>query len=34
MAVDILEKLNNDGCYILAAEMNREQKSLQIEYKS
>lgn len=32
-AVEILEKLSKDGCYILAAEMNREQKTLQIDYK-
>lgn len=32
-AISILEKLNKDGCYILAAEMNREQKTLQIDYK-
>lgn len=31
-AIDILNKLNNDGCYILAAQMNREQKTLQINY--
>jgi hypothetical protein len=28
-----LEKLANDGCYILAAEMNREQKTLSISYE-
>lgn len=31
-AVDILQKLSKDGCYILAAEMNRQQKTLQIDY--
>ena len=33
MAVEILEKLEKEGCYILCAEMNREQKTLEIEYK-
>lgn len=32
-AVTILQKLSKDGCYILAAEMNREQKTLQIDYQ-
>lgn len=32
MAAEILEKLSKDGAYILAAEMNREQKTLQINY--
>ena len=32
-AIEWLEKLNKDGAYILAAEMSREQKSLQVEYK-
>lgn len=32
-AVEVLEKLHKDGAYILAAEMNREQKSLEISYK-
>jgi len=32
MAVDILKKLVKDGAYVLAAEMNREQKSLEISY--
>lgn len=32
-AVDILEKLVKDGCYILAAEMDRKTKTLEIEYK-
>lgn len=32
-AIEILEKLEKDGCYILAAEMNREQKTLEIDYK-
>lgn len=31
-AIAILEKLSKDGCYILAAEMNRQQKTLQIDY--
>lgn len=31
-AVSILEGLSKDGAYILAAEMNREQKSLQVNY--
>lgn len=30
--VELLEKLAKDGAYILAAEMNREQKTLHIEY--
>lgn len=33
MAVEVLEKLSNDGCYILTAEMKREQKSIQITYE-
>jgi len=32
-AVNILEKLNKDGCYILAAEMHRETKTLEISYQ-
>jgi thymidine kinase len=32
-AVELLEKLSKDGAYILCAEMNREQKSLQINYE-
>lgn len=32
-AVEILEKLVKDGCYILAAEMDRKTKTLSIEYK-
>lgn len=32
-AVNILEKLNKDGCYILAAEMHRGQKTLEIAYQ-
>lgn len=32
MAVDILKKLVKDGAYVLAAEMNREQKTLEISY--
>lgn len=32
-AVEILEKLVKDGCYVLAAEMDRETKTLSIEYK-
>lgn len=31
--VAVLEKLNKDGCHILAAEMNRQQKELQISYE-
>jgi DNA repair ATPase RecN len=31
--IAVLEKLNNDGCYVLAAEMNRSQKELQISYE-
>jgi 16S rRNA C967 or C1407 C5-methylase (RsmB/RsmF family) len=31
--IELLEKLNADGAYILAAQMNREQKSLQINYE-
>jgi DNA repair exonuclease SbcCD ATPase subunit len=31
--VSVLEKLNNDGCHVLAAEMNRSQKELQISYE-
>lgn len=31
-AVELLEKLVKDGCYVLAAEMNRQQKELEIEY--
>lgn len=31
--VELLEKLNKDGAYILAAQMNREQKTLQINYE-
>lgn len=32
-AIERLEKLAKDGCYILAAEMNREKKELQISYE-
>lgn len=31
--VSVLEKLNKDGCHVLAAEMNRQQKELQISYE-
>jgi DNA repair exonuclease SbcCD ATPase subunit len=31
--IELLEKLSNDGAYILAAQMNREQKTLQINYE-
>jgi len=31
--VAVLEKLNKDGCHVLAAEMNRQQKELQISYE-
>lgn len=31
--IAVLEKLNNDGCHVLAAEMNRSQKELQISYE-
>lgn len=31
--IAVLEKLNNDGCHVLAAEMNRQQKELQISYE-
>lgn len=31
--VAVLEKLNKDGCHVLAAEMNRSQKELQISYE-
>jgi|GEM_PF-6616922 DNA repair exonuclease SbcCD ATPase subunit len=31
--IEWLEKLNNDGAYILAAEMNRESKTLEIKYE-
>ena len=32
-AVEVLQKLHKDGAYILAAEMNRQQKTLEISYK-
>lgn len=32
-AVELLEKLVKDGCYILSAEMNRQTKTLEIDYK-